>query len=158
MDSVFKNADKGDENVTNPPRKPLSWMCMGVPVCQECLLPAIFHCAETCTHRDATLSFLSWLSCNTRVSDSSFSQMWSTSLHIKHQNLPLEPGWCTITMQVSTTPPNQIPSPKIKTPSIWCTGWCSDGKYKPFQTSLTYFSSPSLRISYCSPNGLKCNQ
>lgn len=94
-----------------PPKNPWvecvwePWCCMGALVCQECLLPAIFHCAETCTHRDATctLSFLSWLSCNTRESDSSFPQMWSSSLHIRHQNLPMEPGRCIITVQESTT-------------------------------------------------------
>lgn len=44
-----------------PPKKTLSWMCMGAPVCQECLLPAIFHCAETCTQAQRRYTFISLL-------------------------------------------------------------------------------------------------
>lgn len=52
---------KGDENVTNPPKKNLELNVYGAPVCQECLLPAIFHCAETCTQAQRRYTFISLL-------------------------------------------------------------------------------------------------
>lgn len=136
-------------------------MCMEGAVCQECLLPAIFHCAETRTNRDATLSFLSWLGCNTRVSGSSFAQMWSTSLHIKHQK-PSNGAWMVYYHRarkhhpwVDVPPPRQKIKIKknIKTQNgavMECTS-----SFKPLQH---IFSSPSLWILFSFPNGLKRNQ
>ena len=119
-------------------------MWMGAPVFQKCLLPVVFRRLPKHTPH---FSFLSWLSCQTRVSQSFFSQMRSTSLHIKHQNLPMKPGQRSVAGQESTShrrlhPPKQKKAPKNRSSHGWSTRCSTNENCELFEASSTHFFPP----------------
>ena len=123
VETGLSDVDKGCENVTNLQKKTLSGMWMRAPVCQKCLLPAIFHCllTHTRTQEHTALSFLSWLSCKTGGSDSSFPPKWDllhfTSSIAKKNNFQWSQGSAVSRCKIAPAP-GEAPPPQKKTEAV----------------------------------------